>query len=187
LNNYKELGGVVMKGIGIILSSILAMGSIGTYINEKEEEINILTNEKIALIEQVEDLNKEKKRITNSKEYTEEENERLKESITKLKEENKQLKKDKQTETEKLNNKIDEINNELMKVKYEKVLLKAEVNESTEGVNTTDNSAIVYANGGRSSSNKYHKSSNAHGMEGAIKMTETQAKNSGYVACKKCW
>ena len=34
-----------MKGIGIILSSILAIGSIGTYINEKEEEINILTNE----------------------------------------------------------------------------------------------------------------------------------------------
>lgn len=47
--------------------------------------------------------------------------------------------------------------------------------------------SIVYANGGSSKSNKYHKSPTAHKMEGAIKMTESQAKNQGYVACKICY
>ena len=46
---------------------------------------------------------------------------------------------------------------------------------------------IVYANGGSSSSNKYHKSATAHGMKGAIKMTESEAKKKGYVACKTCF
>lgn len=53
--------------------------------------------------------------------------------------------------------------------------------------NTTDTSQIVYANGGSSSSNKYHKSANAHGMKGAIKMTENEAKKKGYVACGSCY
>lgn len=46
---------------------------------------------------------------------------------------------------------------------------------------------IVYANGGSSSSNKYHKSANSHGMTGAIKMTESEAKKKGYIACKTCY
>lgn len=46
---------------------------------------------------------------------------------------------------------------------------------------------IVYANGGTSTSNKYHSSPTAHNMEGAIKMTESQAKSKGYVACKRCY
>ena len=50
-----------------------------------------------------------------------------------------------------------------------------------------DTSQIVYANGGSSSSNKYHKSANAHGMKEAIKMTENEAKNKGYVACGTCF
>lgn len=45
----------------------------------------------------------------------------------------------------------------------------------------------VYANGGRSKSNKYHSSPHAHKMEGAIKMTRQQAETQGYVACKKCF
>lgn len=45
----------------------------------------------------------------------------------------------------------------------------------------------VYANGGSSSSNKYHKSSNAHGMKGAIPMTESQARIKGYVPCDSCF
>lgn len=48
-------------------------------------------------------------------------------------------------------------------------------------------SSIVYANGGSSSSNKYHKSANAHGMKEAIKMTENEAKKKGYVACGSCY
>lgn len=50
-----------------------------------------------------------------------------------------------------------------------------------------DTSSIVYANGGSSSSNKYHKSANAHGMKEAIKMTENEAKKKGYVACGSCF
>lgn len=53
--------------------------------------------------------------------------------------------------------------------------------------NTTDTSQIVYANGGSSSSNKYHKSATAHGMKDAIKMTENEAKTKGYVACGSCY
>ena len=50
-----------------------------------------------------------------------------------------------------------------------------------------DTSLIVYANGGSSSSNKYHKSANAHGMKDAIKMTENDAKKKGYIACGTCF
>lgn len=46
---------------------------------------------------------------------------------------------------------------------------------------------IVYANGGSSSSNKYHKSETSHGMKDAIKMTENEAKKKGYIACKTCF
>ncbi|WP_250673802.1 S-layer homology domain-containing protein [Paraclostridium ghonii] len=45
----------------------------------------------------------------------------------------------------------------------------------------------VYANGGSSSSNKYHKSSNAHGMKGAIPMSESQARSKGYIPCGSCF
>ena len=56
---------------------------------------------------------------------------------------------------------------------------------SSSGSSSSGN--IVYANGGSSKSNKYHSSANAHNMEGAIKMTEAEAKANGYVACKKCY
>ncbi|WP_434794369.1 hypothetical protein TPDSL_13200 [Terrisporobacter petrolearius] len=46
---------------------------------------------------------------------------------------------------------------------------------------------IVYANGGNSSSNKYHSFEHAHGMKGAIKMTKSQAKSKGYKACGLCY
>ena len=52
---------------------------------------------------------------------------------------------------------------------------------------TVDDNDIVYWNGGSSSSNKYHKSANAHGMKGAVKMTRQEARNRGYVACKSCY
>lgn len=60
------------------------------------------------------------------------------------------------------------------------------VPEDNTGGNT-DPSKTVYANGGSSSSNKYHKSANAHGMKDAIKMTENEAKKKGYVACGSCY
>lgn len=56
-----------------------------------------------------------------------------------------------------------------------------------KNTNSSSNDVIVYANGGSSSSNKYHSSPNAHGMKGAIKMTEKKAKASGYVPCKRCY
>lgn len=46
---------------------------------------------------------------------------------------------------------------------------------------------IVYANGGNSSSNKYHSFDHAHGMKGSIKMTKSQAKSKGYKACGLCY
>lgn len=59
---------------------------------------------------------------------------------------------------------------------------------NNNGSATTSNSnETVYVNGGSSSSNKYHSSSNAHGMKGAIKMTESEAKSKGYEPCKLCY
>ncbi|RDY23800.1 MBL fold metallo-hydrolase [Romboutsia maritimum] len=49
------------------------------------------------------------------------------------------------------------------------------------------NTNTVYANGGKSKSNKYHSSPTAHKMEGAIPMSESEAQNKGYVPCKKCF
>ena len=46
---------------------------------------------------------------------------------------------------------------------------------------------MVYANGGSSTSNKYHSSPTAHNMEGAIQMTQSEAEAKGYVACKRCY
>lgn len=59
-------------------------------------------------------------------------------------------------------------------------------NSDNNSVNST-NERVVYANGGSSTSNKYHSSPTAHNMEGAIKMTESEAKSKGYVACKRCY
>ncbi|WP_455539150.1 thermonuclease family protein [Terrisporobacter sp.] len=53
--------------------------------------------------------------------------------------------------------------------------------------NDSDSGDVVYANGGASSSNKYHTSEHAHGMKGAIKMTESQAKLKGYSPCGLCY
>lgn len=50
-----------------------------------------------------------------------------------------------------------------------------------------DTSSIVYANGGSSSSNKYHKSSNSHGMKESIKMSRNEAESKGYIPCKTCF
>lgn len=61
---------------------------------------------------------------------------------------------------------------------------------SSSGSSSSSSSSstkYVYANGGSSSSNKYHKSATAHGMKGAIKMSESNAKKKGYVACKTCY
>lgn len=58
---------------------------------------------------------------------------------------------------------------------------------SSNNSNTTSKEGYVYANGGSSKSNKYHKSASVHNMEGAIKMTKSEAESKGYVACKKCY
>lgn len=46
---------------------------------------------------------------------------------------------------------------------------------------------IVFVNDGSSSSNKYHKAADSHGMDGAIKMSETEALEKGYVPCARCF
>ncbi len=65
-------------------------------------------------------------------------------------------------------------------------------NGSGNSVNSSNNSyqessKMVYANGGKSKSDKYHSSPTAHNMEGAIPMSESEAKSKGYVACKRCY
>lgn len=46
---------------------------------------------------------------------------------------------------------------------------------------------IVYINGGKSSSNLYHKEIDSHGMKGGIKINEDDAKNEGYKPCGTCF
>ena len=59
--------------------------------------------------------------------------------------------------------------------------------KSSSSSSSNSSSKYVYANGGKSTSKIYHKTAKAHNMEGAIKMTESQAKSKGYRACKRCW
>ena len=58
---------------------------------------------------------------------------------------------------------------------------------SDKSTNSTSSSNVVYANGGSSTSNKYHSSKNAHNMKDSIKMTEDEAKSKGYVSCSLCY
>ena len=60
-------------------------------------------------------------------------------------------------------------------------------NKNTSSSNSNSSSNIVYANGGSSSSNKYHSTKDAHNMKGAVKMTEKEAKSKGYVPCGICY
>lgn len=53
--------------------------------------------------------------------------------------------------------------------------------------NSSSKSKIVYANGGSSSSNKYHATKDAHNMKGSIEMTEDKAKSEGYSPCGTCF
>lgn len=64
---------------------------------------------------------------------------------------------------------------------------KTKAGDSNKDNSSNSSTSYVYCNGGSSSSNKYHKTSTAHGMKGAIKMTESVAKKKGYVACKVCY
>ncbi|MGL5328433.1 MAG: thermonuclease family protein [Peptostreptococcaceae bacterium] len=59
--------------------------------------------------------------------------------------------------------------------------------KETSSNKSENSSTMVYANGGSSSSNKYHSSATAHNMKGAVKMTESKAKSSGYVPCGLCY
>ena len=58
---------------------------------------------------------------------------------------------------------------------------------SSSNSNKTNSNEIVYANGGSSSSNKYHSSRDAHGMKGAVKMTQSKAEKEGYIPCGLCY
>lgn len=67
---------------------------------------------------------------------------------------------------------------------------KSIIQECMNAINGDNNQAaekVVYVNGGSSSSNKYHKTAISHGMKEAIKMTESEAKKKGYVACNACF
>lgn len=64
--------------------------------------------------------------------------------------------------------------------------VNASHNESDISSNT-NSSTTVYANGGSSSSNKYHSTSDAHNMKDSVKMSEEKAKAQGYVPCGICY
>lgn len=64
---------------------------------------------------------------------------------------------------------------------------KSNTEELNESSNNQKTSITVYANGGKSKSNKYHSSPTAHNMEGAIQMSREEAEAKGYVACKRCY
>lgn len=60
-------------------------------------------------------------------------------------------------------------------------------NNSSSYSESSSSSNAVYANGGSSTSNKYHVTKDAHNMKGAIKMSEDEAKSKGYVPCGLCY
>ncbi|MGL6108327.1 thermonuclease family protein [Romboutsia sp.] len=52
---------------------------------------------------------------------------------------------------------------------------------------SSSSSKTVYANSGNSNSDKYHSSAHAHDMKSSTKMSEDEAKASGYVPCGLCY
>lgn len=72
---------------------------------------------------------------------------------------------------------------------YNKGKASSNSSSSSDKVNNTSNTSSneVYANGGSSTSNKYHATKDAHNMKGAIKMSEEQAKSEGFVPCGICY
>lgn len=64
---------------------------------------------------------------------------------------------------------------------------KGPISSNSSSKSQSNSNETVYANGGNSTSNKYHSFEHAHGMKGAIKMTKSQAKSKGYKACGLCY
>ncbi|RDY28198.1 nuclease [Romboutsia weinsteinii] len=68
-----------------------------------------------------------------------------------------------------------------------KVDTSSDIDSSPNDTSSGDSSEVVYLNGGKSSSNVFHKSSNAHGMKGAVKTTKKDAIDKGYTPCSSCF
>ena len=65
---------------------------------------------------------------------------------------------------------------------------KQENTQSNEASTSKDDTQlIVYVNKGESESNIYHKSKDAHKMEGAVEMTKEEAEKNEYRACETCF
>ncbi len=68
---------------------------------------------------------------------------------------------------------------------YDVDIYNKNTSSNTKNNFSNKSSQFVYANGGNS--NKYHSSPSAHNMKGAIKMTLSEAKSSGYTPCGLCY
>ncbi|MCC0630982.1 MULTISPECIES: hypothetical protein [unclassified Clostridioides] len=140
-------------------------------IKRKEEEQDIKDNEV-----------KEKQELKAKEEKDKLEQQKKKELEEKKKQEDLELAQNKKEEKEKAE--------KLAKENADKSTENAQApNPKTEESNPTNQktSETVYANGGKSKSNKYHSSPTAHNMEGAISMSREEAEANGYVACKTCY
>ncbi len=167
-----------MKKLSLILITVLLLGffSVGCSSNKNEK-----AEEQKSIATQSEEENKEK--VNNST--------LEKEQKEDIKEEPKEEVKEEAKEEVKSN-----VIEEKSSVKDESSVSKNSSNKNNETPNNEEEKSnddvsnegeYVYANGGKSKSNKYHSSPNAHKMEGSIKMTKQQAESQGYVACKKCY
>ena len=97
------------------------------------------------------------------------------------------LAEDAKADAEELYEEVKEDAEEMIEELKEKIGKKEEIEEVVEEVQPIVEEEIVYVNSGNSSSKKFHKSIDAHHMDGGKPMKRSEAEEAGYVPCAKCF
>lgn len=191
INGLKQ--GKIGKSIGGVLALLLVIGIIWqddsgitteTY-KEKELELNKanieLSKVKEELNQSNENIRKQEETIESAKPYLDL-NEKDKTKVMTFIDNLKNEENNTSYETDKPEI-VGSVNTEKAENNESKNIEQIEEQQEPE----SNSESTVYANGGRSKSNKYHSSPTVHNMEGAIGMSESEARSKGYVPCKKCY
>lgn len=184
---YLKFLGVLALVAVTAFSLVLAISFSNDVSNEKNE-YSELKKTFDSQVSRNQDLMKENNQLKKENSELKNNNKKLSKTVDLLtvdKEINEEQNKDENTTTDTVN----KTNNDSTNKHNNNISNKRNYNSNKDVSNNSNDHTedYVYANGGRSTSNKYHSSAHAHGMEGAIKMTREEAEANGYVACQRCY
>ncbi|MEW9079853.1 hypothetical protein [Terrisporobacter glycolicus] len=185
IKNKNIAGGIIAGILSIILlfvSSAYVSGVVTTDTTQLALEQKEKEDAEQARIEQ-----EAKEKEDAEQKAKEEEAKKKAEEEQKAKELEEQKKAEEEQKAKELAKKDDEQKTSEIKNTTNKNKTNYNSNNNSNKNDNNNSSAVVYWNGGSSKSNIYHATPKAHGMKGAVKMTEKQAKSRGYRACKRCY